>query len=40
MEYEKGIMDTKSGNAHDVDAIIIMEQMLGGKGESSIIRYY
>ena len=40
MKYEKMIKDYKSFIAANEDEIISMEQVLGGRGESSIIRYY
>ena len=39
-EYNKWISDYKSNIAIIEDDIIIYEQALGGRGESSIIRYY
>ena len=40
MECEQGIKHNKSVIAGNEDVIIDMEQVLGGRGESSIIRYY
>ena len=40
MEYEDNIRNAKSAIAIDEDRIIRWEQALGGRGESSIIRYY
>ena len=40
MEYEDKISYYKSRIADDEDDIINIEQELGGRGESSIIRYY
>ena len=40
MFYEEGIKDAKSSIADVEDRIIRHEQVLGGRGESSIIRYY
>ena len=40
MNYEWLIKDNKSYIAANDDAINDMEQVLGGRGESSIIRYY
>ena len=40
MEYEEWIKNNKSWIAANEDGIIDMEQVLGGRGESSIIRYY
>ena len=39
MMYETCIVDYKSEIADNEDAIISMEQELGGRGGSSIIRY-
>ena len=38
--YEEWIMINKSEIARYEDEIIILDQELGGRGESSIIRYY
>ena len=38
--YEEEIKSIKSSNANDEDVIRDIEQVLGGRGESSIIRYY
>ena len=40
MEYEDKISSAKSWIAIAKDIIIKYEQELGGRGESSIIRYY
>ena len=40
MQYEERIWSYKSRIARDEDYLIIQEQALGGRGESSIIRYY
>ena len=40
MKYEEDIRLNKSDIARRVDVIIRMEQVIGGRGESSIIRYY
>ena len=40
MDYEDGIRSAKSRIASDDYYIIRYEQALGGRGESSIIRYY
>ena len=40
MEYERHISNAKSGIASYENTIIRQEQALGGRGESSIIRYY
>ena len=40
MEYEEKIRIHKSMIASDENRIIKYEQALGGRGESSIIRYY
>ena len=40
LDYEEGIKEYKSDIADYEDAIRDMEQVLGGRGESSIIRYY
>ena len=40
MKYEEMIKYNKSCIADFEDAIISMQQVLGGRGESSIIRYY
>ena len=40
MEYEDKISYAKSLIASNTNDIIIQEQVLGGRGESSIIRYY
>ena len=39
MKYEQRLKDNKSTIAHVEDTIISLEQVLGGTGESSIIRY-
>ena len=39
MEYEEDIIGCKSWIARDEDAILRCEEELGGRGESSIIRY-
>ena len=39
-DYKKQISYYKSNIAWFEDAIIIYEEELGGRGESSIIRYY
>ena len=40
LDYEEWIKDHKSSIADTEDEIRDMEQVLGGRGESSIIRYY
>ena len=40
MEYERSIRYAKSNIATYENVIISYEQVLGGRGESSIIRYY
>ena len=40
MNYKEWIRSYKSGIASSKDAIISYEEALGGRGESSIIRYY
>ena len=40
MEYEGKIRINKSRIASHEDHIISLDQALGGRGESSIIRYY
>ena len=40
LDYELLIKSNKSTIADAEDVIIDMEQLLGGRGESSIIRYY
>ena len=40
MEYEDKIRSNKTSIAIAEDYIIGQEQVLGGRGESSIIRYY
>ena len=40
MEKEEEISRAKSGIAIYEDLLIEYEQLLGGRGESSIIRYY
>ena len=40
MKYEWRIKYNKSWIAHAEDDIISIEQVLGGRGESSIIGYY
>ena len=40
MEYEDTISIVKSAIAGAENSIIRREQVLGGRGESSIIRYY
>ena len=40
MEYETNISTAKSVIALYENLIIEQEQLLGGRGESSIIRYY
>ena len=40
MDYEKMISHAKSSIAYYENLIIEQEQALGGRGESSIIRYY
>ena len=40
MEYEDVIRSAKSSIANYENQIIDYEQALGGRGESSIIRYY
>ena len=40
MNYEQVIKDHKYRIADDEDKIRDMEQVLGGRGESSFIRYY
>ena len=40
MEYKEGSSFNKYWIADDEDRIIRCEQVLGGRGESSIIRYY
>ena len=40
MLYERRIRDYKSAIASAEDDIIRYEHVLGGRGESSIIRYY
>ena len=40
MEYEELIKDRMSRIAVYEDAIVRVEQVLGGRGETSIIRYY
>ena len=40
MEYEDGIRSDKASIARHENQRIEYEQALGGKGESSIIRYY
>ena len=40
MEYKDNISTYKSSIARDEDAIISCEEELGGRGESSITRYY
>ena len=40
MEYEVMISDYKFTIAYDENIIIEYEQALGGRGESSIIRYH
>ena len=40
LSYERGIKSYKSYIAANEDVIRDMEQVLGGRGESSIIRYY
>ena len=40
MEYEEKISYNKSWIAIDENRIIRYEQALGGRGESSVIRYY
>ena len=40
MEYEWKISSEKSSIAYYENIIIEQEQALGGRGESSIIRYY
>ena len=40
MEYEEWIRNAKSYLASYENTIISKEQALGGRGESSIIRYY
>ena len=40
MDYERWIKDAKYTIAEYEDRIIRIDQVLGGRGESSIIRYY
>ena len=40
MKYEGWIRNIKYDIARDEDEIIRWEQVLGGRGESSIIRYH
>ena len=40
LKYEDYIKSTKSFIADNEDLIIRCEEVLGGRGESSIIRYY
>ena len=40
LDYDEVIKLYKSTNADTEDEIRDMEQVLGGRGESSIIRYY